>query len=196
MGVDHVGLEFPDEGFEALFGGADQPPFVEAGRARWWHRTAVEIEAIDLFVGRCAVALLGRREVEGLPAEGALLPQDRRGAEGVAAVQGNGVVEDVEDAHLEAHLGRAGRRRGGVAVTQEGFEHQGGPQRGTVVAGARLVGIDQMLQVIAEVRQYCVGRRKNGRILATKTNGRNTERPANEERTKQPDNVEGGRSQQ
>ena len=55
---------------------------------------------------------------------------------------------------------------------------------------------EKMLQVIAEVRQYCIGRRKNGRILATETNGRDTERNTGQEWAEQPENVEGGRSQQ
>ena len=64
-----------------------------------------EVEAIDRLVQLCGVALLGRRQVESLPTTCTLLPEQRRGAEGIPAVQRDGVVEDVEDAHGPESLG-------------------------------------------------------------------------------------------
>ena len=61
------------------------------------HARAVEVKAVHVFLVRRRAVVLGRREVQRLPAERALLLQDRERPEGVAAVQRNRVVEDVQD---------------------------------------------------------------------------------------------------
>jgi hypothetical protein len=48
------------------------------------------------------VELLGAGDMEGFPAQLALLAQDVGAAEGVAGMQRQGVVEDVEDAQAHA----------------------------------------------------------------------------------------------
>ncbi len=101
MGMDDVRANFPRDFFQAGFELLHQAPVRlttgQAGQAPSGDRGAVEVQAIDVFERRCGFALLGRGEVKGLPAQRALLAQERRGAEGVAAVQRNRVVEDVED---------------------------------------------------------------------------------------------------
>jgi len=97
VGVDEVGLKLVDELVDAARGEAhlrNEPGAL--GRQR-----AVKAQAISLFHLDCREALLRRGQVKRLPAQRALLAQDGRGAEGVAAMQREGVVEDVEDAHAE-----------------------------------------------------------------------------------------------
>ena len=59
---------------------------------------AVEAQAIHVVERGGCFALLGRGEVEGFPAQGALFAEQGGGTEGVAAVQRDGMVEDVQDA--------------------------------------------------------------------------------------------------
>jgi hypothetical protein len=73
-------------------------------------RGAVEAEAVDLFMRLWRRPLLGAGQVERFPAERALLLQDRAGAEGVAAVQRNRMVEHVQHAQRRAQ-GIRGRQR-------------------------------------------------------------------------------------
>ena len=82
--------------------GTDHIPLVEAGQPEQGvatGRRAVEVQAIHRFLGLCAGALLEPSHMDGMPAQGALLTEDVGAAEGVAAVQGDGVVEYVQDAH-------------------------------------------------------------------------------------------------
>ena len=84
---------------EPRLGSTHQAQFVDAGGPRFRHRAAVETQAVDVLDVVRGRPLLGRSQVERLPAQRTLLTQDGRSAEGVAAVQRNGVIEDVEDAH-------------------------------------------------------------------------------------------------
>ena len=67
----------------------------QAGHGRRGRR-AVEGPAVDRFLLGFARALLGRGEMQGLPTEAPLLVQEGQGAESIAAVQRNRVVEDVQ----------------------------------------------------------------------------------------------------
>jgi hypothetical protein len=62
----------------------------------------MEMPAIHLLLKGVTRALLGRGQMIGLPAQAALFPQDRNSAEGVAAMQGQGVIENVENTHQAA----------------------------------------------------------------------------------------------
>ena len=66
-----------------------------------------------------------RGELNGFPPEFALLPEDRSGAKGVAAVLRQRMVEDVEDAHSAGsrRLPQVGRIGPIEQVTQERGEH-------------------------------------------------------------------------
>jgi len=99
MRVQHIGLQLARELLQPRLGGTHQAQLVDAGGPRFGHRAAVEAQAIDVLDVSRYLALLGRGQVKRLPAQRTLLTQDGRSAEGVAAVQRNGVIEDVEDAH-------------------------------------------------------------------------------------------------
>jgi hypothetical protein len=45
--------------------------------------------------------MLGTRDMAGLPAQRALLQQDVPGAEGITALQRYGVIEDMQDTHIQ-----------------------------------------------------------------------------------------------
>ena len=61
--------------------------------------SAIEAEVVNGLQGLFGNALLGGREVKGLPAQRPLLAQQGGSAKRVAAVQGDGVVENVKDSH-------------------------------------------------------------------------------------------------
>src|SRR5688572_32524607 len=63
---------------------------------------AIEAQAVVLFDGRSVPSMLRARDVRRLPAELALLAQDRGAAEGVAALHRQGVIEDVENSRTHA----------------------------------------------------------------------------------------------
>ena len=92
MGMNNVRSHFAGDFFKARFQLPHQRQFLgdrQAGERTGRHRSPVEAQAVDILYGRRCFPLLGRREVKGFPAEGALFAQERRGTEGVAAVQGN-----------------------------------------------------------------------------------------------------------
>jgi hypothetical protein len=82
-------------------------------------RGAVEVQAVDGFFQIVAGMLLGAGHMEGFPAERALLAQDRAGAEGVAAVQRDRVVEDVQDTHHAPSISLR-RKASNISVVQIG----------------------------------------------------------------------------
>ena len=57
------------------------------------------MQPVHVFFRHPAFDLPRAGDVEGLPTQGALLAQNRGAAEGVAGMQWDGMVEDVEDAH-------------------------------------------------------------------------------------------------
>ena len=106
-GIEHwrvrmqdVRLQFARKLLQPRFSSTHQAQFVDAGRPCFRHRASVETQAVDVLDVSRRLALLGRGQMKGFPAQRPLLTQDSRGAEGVAAVQRDGVVEDVEDSHL------------------------------------------------------------------------------------------------
>ena len=95
----------------------------------------------DRLLRRLRRVVLGRGELQRLPAERALLAQDRERAERVAAVQRQRVVEDVQDAQGSSDCLAPAARRAAArddVQTQEGVEHQQRPERRAVVARAGL----------------------------------------------------------
>ena len=101
MGVDQIGFELVDQLAHARGGQAHlRDESCALGRRR-----AVEAQTVGVFFGLRAEALLGCGEVEGLPAQRRLLAQDGRRAEGIAAVQWQRMIEDVQDAHVAQAVG-------------------------------------------------------------------------------------------
>ena len=101
MGVDDVGLDLAGDFFQAPAQCLHQGDFAahrQVSQQPGAARRAVKMQAIDVFFSGLGRALLGRGDVKRLPAQRALLAQQRRRAKGVAAVQRNGVVENVQDA--------------------------------------------------------------------------------------------------
>jgi len=96
--VQEVRTKPPRQFVDAPRGGAH---FIQINPARQprqhrrRRRGAMETPAVDLLLQCRWSKVLGRGEVERFPAQPPLLAQDGRGAEGVAAVQGQRVVEDV-----------------------------------------------------------------------------------------------------
>ena len=60
---------------------------------------------LDVFPHCIAIFLFWARQMECFPSPGALLPQNRKGAKRVAAVERNGVIKNVED--TQAHEANA-----------------------------------------------------------------------------------------
>ncbi len=92
-----------------------QPHLLDQSRPRGARR-AVEVPAVDRFLGDFAWTLLGACQLQGLPTEPALLAQDGQGAERVPAVQWKRVVEHMKDTQV-VHDAIASLRGGsGIAV--------------------------------------------------------------------------------
>ena len=77
----------------------------------------MEYEPVHLLARRSAGALLAAGDVHRLPAALVLGAKDRPGAKRVAAVQGNGVIQDVQDAQGLCH-GEGFGLRGGESAAQ------------------------------------------------------------------------------
>ena len=102
MRVDHVGLQISCQGQQTSLDGTHHGERIAAGQARQQpgrFRRAIEMQAVGLLFHHLAIDLLGTGQVVGVPAHFPLVVQDRRAAEGIAGMQRQGVVEDVEDAH-------------------------------------------------------------------------------------------------
>ncbi len=100
MGVQHVRLHAARHFQQARLGGLHERVLGQAGQPGAGGRgRAEEVPPVHGFFRAAGGAVLGAGEVEGVPAQPALLAQQGQRAEGVAAVQGDGVVQDVEDAH-------------------------------------------------------------------------------------------------
>ena len=54
---------------------------------------------LDVFLHCIAIFLFWARQMECFPSPGALLPQNRKGAKRVAAVERNGVIKNVQNTH-------------------------------------------------------------------------------------------------
>ena len=67
-------------------------------------RCAEKMQAVNGFFGGVHSAVLGRGDMKGFPAACPLLAQQGGCAKGVAAVQRDGVVEDVKNSHDQAPL--------------------------------------------------------------------------------------------
>ena len=105
--MDDVGLGFAGDLLDAFSKLSHQRHFAKDRQRCQESRSGfgpVEAQAVNIFEWSADLALLGGGEMEGFPAQGPLFPEQRSGTEGVAAVQRNGVVEDVEDAHHPAFL--------------------------------------------------------------------------------------------
>lgn len=104
MGVDDIRLKFLRQAQQTALGRPHERPLIEhrqpAGDARWLRRT-VEMQAIRRFFRHRTVDLFWTRQVIRLPAQIALLAQDVGAAKGVAGVQRQGMVENVQDAHVK-----------------------------------------------------------------------------------------------
>ena len=102
--MDHIGPNLRCHLGEALGG---QAHLADQANARLASR-AMEVPTIHCVDDSRARTLLRRCEVVGVPAELALLTQDRQRAERIAAVQGRRVVQDVQDAHGDQATAVAG----------------------------------------------------------------------------------------
>ena len=61
------------------------------------HRRTVEMPTVYNFFLCIAMGVLGRSEVECFPAQLALLTQNREGSKGIAAMQGDGMVQHMQN---------------------------------------------------------------------------------------------------
>ena len=110
MGMEHVRPPFVDDPRDPLGPSAHRLPFPigsKAAVARFPH--AAERQAVHLFLVRAVGGMPDAGHAHDLPAEALLCFQDRARAEGVAAVEWQAVVEDVEDPR---HVAHAFRRKG------------------------------------------------------------------------------------
>lgn len=71
--------------------------------------------AVDIFFKRLTISLLGASELESYPPETALFPENGKRAESITTVQGDGVIEDMKNAH-EVSLNLRRTFKMGVAV--------------------------------------------------------------------------------
>ena len=108
MRMDDVGLQRFRQPKQALFDRAHH----REGVAAWQLRQqagrpgrAVKVQAVGFFFGHASIDLLGAGQVIGVPAHFPLVAQDGGAAEGVAGVQRQRVVEDVEDFHDYCAMG-------------------------------------------------------------------------------------------
>jgi hypothetical protein len=97
----------------------------QSRRGSRWRRCAIEAQAVDLFNRRSCRPLFARGQLHRAPAQRRLLRQDGSGTKGVAAVQRDRMIKDVQD----LHSGRLGLvalrlRRGTELSFQECLEHQ------------------------------------------------------------------------
>lgn len=67
--------------------------------SRFFYRRAEEMQTVRAFLQRGNRALLSTGEMGGFPAQTPLFTQNGGGAEGITAVQRQGVVENADDAH-------------------------------------------------------------------------------------------------
>ena len=98
----------------------------------WLPMRPMKPEAIDVFLDLTRVSMLRAGQLSCRPAESPLLAQDGEGPEGVAAVNGNRVIENVKDAgHAPSCSFVKGSGHGLRIedVAQESIEHQQSPQR-------------------------------------------------------------------
>jgi len=114
VGMDDVRADFAGDFFEPGLESLHQGEFLENRQIcerTFRQRCTIEAQAVD-FLERCGVfALLGRGQVEGLPAQPPLFAQQCGGTEGVATVQRDGVVEDVKRADHACASGSMTLRR-------------------------------------------------------------------------------------
>ena len=105
MGVQDIRTQLARQLHETNLGRLHQCPLVDdwqfSGQAAWRGR-AEEAQAVGFFLQPLGIELLGAGEMKGLPPQPALTAQDVGAAEGVAGVQRQGMVEDVQDAQRHA----------------------------------------------------------------------------------------------
>ena len=101
MGLYHVRSYSARDFLETPRGSSHQAHFPDArkvGEPPWLPKRSIKTKPVDLFLGCTGNKVLGTRQLECIPAQSALLAQDRSGAKGVAALQWERVIENVEDA--------------------------------------------------------------------------------------------------
>lgn len=107
MSVKQVGLKLASQPQQSALSGLHEPPFSKYGHAggyffgRW---STIKMKPIDVFFRYQTIDLLWAGQVEGLPAQPALLPQDACCAERVPGVQWEGMVQKVQNAHGVRYL--------------------------------------------------------------------------------------------
>src|ERR1700681_2700125 len=101
----------------------------------------MELPAARLFAFVRAIALPGRRELDGFPAERSLLAQNGSRPERVAALKWQGMIEYMENAHhaCSCRLPQRFDVRTVENIAQERVEHEQRPQWRAVIALAGLM---------------------------------------------------------
>ena len=100
MGMQDMGADFGDHLGQAFLQAFHQLHFAEYRpfcRRSCRARRTVKVPAVDVFLRRRTADVFGRSQVKCFPAQAPLPVQDRQGAECIAAVQRNRMIEDVQD---------------------------------------------------------------------------------------------------
>ena len=111
MSMENIRLDLFDNLVQPVFRISDQHQLLrhrQAGKRTIHRGCAKKRPAIDLLLRNIRTRMFGRGQVEGFPAERALLLQDGQGPEGVAALQRDRMVQDVENSHRRQPVFRMG----------------------------------------------------------------------------------------
>src|SRR5208283_2667966 len=107
MGVDYIGSCTAGNLLNSLLRTGHEPQF-PCNRDGRKQRTAqwcpIKVPAVDILFCGLGAMMLRRREMQGLPSEGPLLAQDCQRPEAVSALQWDGVIEHVQDPHIEVYI--------------------------------------------------------------------------------------------